>query len=329
MASKPKSVLQHLALSPTQDWMLQRWADGKFQAAPLRQQRPKVDDAPAAEQPGLLDRAALENCAADAFHPGCEVTWPIRHPSMFSEPFRIRHRAPGTAEVDFGPTLTAQEAVADNGPLHAQGPGDLTRWMAAPWQADTASCRSGYEVLANLGPRYSPYLPTFWPAQVPNHVLKMEDFEKVNTPPTGNDDSAREEAFERRATWLRGLSGTMNQQRTQMIKDWHKLGVVEVRDYTVGDGKFPQQILVESHPGQPLDQAPDTANLVNLQVPEAGPHVLSAAAGIGPEAGPASETVEARAAARAVGEAARATGYRAEEITAGYLEKLDPFREAR
>ncbi|MBK3576893.1 LodA/GoxA family CTQ-dependent oxidase [Streptomyces sp. MBT65] len=329
MASKPKSVRQHSKLSPTQDWMLSRWADGAFQAGPLRQPRPNVDSAPVAEQPGLLDRAALESCAADAFHPGCEVTWPIRTPSMFSAPFRIKHRAPNTAEPDYGPTLTPQEATAANGPLFAQGPGDLTRWMAAPWQADTASCRSGYEVLANLGPRYSPYLPTFWPAQVPNHVLKLEDFEKVNTPSAGGDDSAREEAFERRATWLRGLTGTMNEQRAQMIKDWSKLGVIEVRDYTVGDGKFPERIHVESRPGTPLDRAPDTANLVNLQVPEAGPSVLAAAGGIWPANRLAPETVEADHVAQAVSEAAEATGYLEEEIAAGYLERLDPFHEER
>ncbi|MFE5030761.1 LodA/GoxA family CTQ-dependent oxidase [Streptomyces sp. NPDC056683] len=328
MASKPKSVRQHSKLSPTQDWMLSRWADGAFQAGPLRQPRPNVDSAPVAEQPGLLDRAAVESCAADAFHPGCEVTWPIRTPSMFSAPFRIKHRAPNTAEPDYGPTLTPQEATAANGPLFAQGPGDLTRWMAAPWQADTASCRSGYEVLANLGPRYSPYLPTFWPAQVPNHVLKLEDFEKVNTPSAG-DDSAREEAFERRATWLRGLTGTMNEQRAQMIKDWSKLGVIEVRDYTVGDGKFPERIHVESRPGAPLDRAPDTANLVNLQVPEAGPSVLAAAGGILPADRLAPETVEADHVAQAVSEAAEATGYLEEEIAAGYLERLDPFHEER
>lgn len=329
MASKPASVRQHITLTPTQDWMLQRWADGAFQAGPLRQPRPTVDGAPVAEQPGLLDRAALENCAADAFHPGYEVTWPIRSPSMFTAPFRIAHRAPGTAEPDFGPTLTPQEAAAKNGPLYAQGPGDLTRWMAAPWQADTASCRSGYEVLAGLGPRYSPYLPTFWPAQVPNHVLKLEDFEKVDTPPAGADDSAREEAFERRATWLRGLTGTVNQQRMQMVTDWPKLGIVEVRDYTGGDGKFPERIGVESRPGPPLDQALDTANLVNLQVQEAGPAVLGAAAGTWPPEGPDPETVEAGFVARAVGEAARKTGYREEEIAAGYLERLDPFHEAQ
>ena len=38
------------------------------------------------EQPAMLDRAALEFCLADAFHPGCEVTWPIRHLTMYSSP---------------------------------------------------------------------------------------------------------------------------------------------------------------------------------------------------------------------------------------------------
>lgn len=123
-------------------------------------------------------------------------------------------------------------------------------------------------------------------------------------------DSAREEAFERRATWLRGLTGTMNEQRTQMITDWSNLGVVGVRDYTVGDGKFPERIQVESRPGSPLDQAPDTANLVNLHAPEAGPPTLAAAAGgVRPEDGTALVADEAAYVARAVSDAARATGY--------------------
>ena len=41
--------------------------------------------------------------------------------------------------------------------------------MAVPWQTDTASCRSGYYL--GYGPRYDPYVPTFWPARVPNQVL--------------------------------------------------------------------------------------------------------------------------------------------------------------
>lgn len=75
------------------------------------------------------------------------------------------------ANQDCGDQLTHEQVyvqgrgAAVGGPLYFNGPGDLTRWMAVPWQTDTASCRSGYV------PEYDPYLPTFWPHRVPNHVL--------------------------------------------------------------------------------------------------------------------------------------------------------------
>ncbi|MCF3132245.1 LodA/GoxA family CTQ-dependent oxidase [Streptomyces olivochromogenes] len=324
---KAMSVRQHIPLSPTQDRMLAQWADGDFVPEPLRGRHEEVDDAPVQEQPGLLDRAALENCAADAFHPGCEVTWPLRHKTMYSEPFRILHRKPENPERDYGVVLSLQDALGKNGPLYAQGPGDLTRWMAAPWQCDTASCRSGYQVLSGLGPRYSPYLPTFWPAQMPNHVLKQSDFEIVNDP--ANDDKTREQAFERRAVWLRGLEGTdFNQQRRQMIDDWYKFGIVEVHEYQGEDGKFPEHIQVESTPGGDLDQQPDHANLINLHVPQAGTPQLADAAGAWTGALSA-ERVEAALVNQAVGEVMQATGCDEAAIAAGYLEKLDPFHEAR
>ncbi|MEU3992104.1 LodA/GoxA family CTQ-dependent oxidase [Streptomyces platensis] len=328
MASgKPTSVRQHIKISGEQDRMLAQWADGHFTTGPPRTGHPDVDTAPVAAQPGLLDQGALENCAADAFHPGCEVTWPMRHKTLYSEPFRILHRTPENPEPDYGDALTVQEALGKTGPLHAQGPGDLTRWMAAPWQCDAASCRSGYQVRSGLGPRYSPYLPTFWPAQVPNHVLKQSDFATVNTPPSGSDDSVREKAFENRAVWLRGLKGTdFNKQRRQMIDDWYKFGIVETHEYTVGDGKFPQHIQVESEPGYP--PALDHANLVNIQVPEAGAPQLAGVADAWTGEVPA-ETVEAMLVQQAIQEVMEATGRDETEIAAGYLEKLDPFHGAQ
>lgn len=321
--SKPTSVRQHITISSEQDRMLAQWADGRFTTGPPRKGHPDVDAAPVALRPGLLDRAALENCAADAFHPGCEVTWPMRHKTMYSEPFRILHRTPENPEPDYGDALSVQEALGKNGPLHAQGPGDLTRWMAAPWQCDAASCRSGYQVRSGLGPRYSPYLPTFWPAQVPNHVLKQSDFATVNTPPSGPDDSVREKAFEHRAVWLRGLKGTdFNKQRRQMIDDWHKFGIVETHEYTVGDNKFPRYIQVESEPGYP--PAPDDANLLNIQVPEAGVPQLAGVAEIW-TGKIAAEAVEDMLVQQAVQEVMEATGRDETSIAAGYLEKLDPF----
>jgi hypothetical protein len=337
MAIPAQSNLQHMVLSPTQDRMLERWATGKFDFVPgERTCYPDLKDAPVAEQPGLLDRAALDNCAADAFHPGCEVTWPIRHDTMYTEPFRIRHRdTQRDAEPDYGDFLTPDKALSVHGPLYAQGPGDITRWMAVPWQTDTASCRSGYELAANLGPRYSPYLPTFWPAQVPNQVLKETDFTIVNTKPTsGGNDDARETAFENRAVWLRGLTNdpkdpeNKKKQLNQMTRDWWKFGIVEERDYTVGDGKFPAKIQVESTPIAPLNQAPDTQNLINLHVPEAAPL---------PDADTArADTAASYAIDRAVARARNVLGYSGERaaeediaISAGYDEKVDPFHDAQ
>ncbi|AJT69129.1 LodA/GoxA family CTQ-dependent oxidase [Streptomyces chattanoogensis] len=323
MSSRPNSVRQHITLTAEQDRLLALWADGHFTTGPPRKGHPDVDKAPIAEQPGLLDRAALDNCAAEAFHPGCEVTWPMRHKTMYSEPFRILHRTPDNPERDYGPVLSLQDALGKNGPLYAQGPGDLTRWMAAPWQCDTASCRSGYEVRANLGPRYSPYLPTFWPAQMPNHVLKKADFTTVNTTPTGGDDSAREKAFENRAVWLRGLTGPdFDKQRRQMIDDWYLFGIVETHKYTVGDGKFPDDIQVESEPG--YDPVHDLANLVNIQVPEAGVVELAGAADAW-TGEVSAESVASMLVQQAVQEVKEATGRDEETIAAGYLEKLDPF----
>lgn len=323
-AGKATSVRQHIMLSGVQDRKLAEWAMGHFTPGDGPVSHPDVDKAPVAVQPELLDRGALENCAAEAFHPGCEVTWPVRHASMYSEPFRIVHRV--GAEPDYGPVLTEKELSRKDGPLYAQGPGDLTRWMAAPWQCDTASCRSGYQVVSGLGPRYSPYLPTFWPAQMPNQVLKESDFAVVND--TGMPDKEREQAFEHRAVWLRGLAGSdMNVQRRQMIRDWYHFGIVHVRRYTGDDGKFPEYLQVESVPGGKLGEQPDYANLINVQVPQAGAPMMAAAAGTWTGEVPA-EQVEAGLVTNAVQEAMRATGYDEAAITAGYLEKLDPFHEA-
>ena len=34
------------------------------------------------------------------------MTWPMRHGSMYSAPFRIRHRPPNQPEPDYGSSLT-------------------------------------------------------------------------------------------------------------------------------------------------------------------------------------------------------------------------------
>ena len=76
-------------------------------------------------------------------------------------------------------------------------------WMGAPWHADAASCGSGYRT-AGYAPPISPFLPTFWPARVPNEVLAQSDYDVVMD--TSRPMSARRTAFAKRRTWIRPLA---------------------------------------------------------------------------------------------------------------------------
>jgi len=190
----------------------------------------------------VLDRAALDFCIADAFHPGCELTWPMRSASMYSAPFRIKHAERGWLEPDYGVIFDPTLLITPSGPLAAQLPGGLTRWMAVPWQTDTASCRSGYE------PDYDPYVPTFWPARVPNHVLTAHNYEIVMdaTRPLAE----RLQAFSTRAPWIRPLLHTADytDQINRMIERFQDMGVVEPREGPAGDPYFPARMEVEHLP---------------------------------------------------------------------------------
>jgi len=231
---------QHVQLTDTQLGFLRQWADGDFEADYDPQRRPPhtLDEVPVAEQGAMLDRAALEYCLADAFHPGCEMTWPMRSETIYMAPFRLLHAPADWIEPDYGAGLIQDTLSLPNGPLAAQVPGGVTRWMALPWQTDTASCRSGYLKT------YDPYLPTFWPARVPNQVLTEENYEIVMdaSRPLGE----RLAAFANRASWLRPLgSVSYTDQINNMIERFGELGVVEVREGPQDDPNFPPVMEVE------------------------------------------------------------------------------------
>jgi L-Lysine epsilon oxidase N-terminal/L-lysine epsilon oxidase C-terminal domain len=234
---------QYTALSDTQLAMLTQWAAGDFEADydPDRRPYKSIDDVPLTEQGDTLTRAALEFCLADAFHPGCEMTWPVRASTMYMEPFRWAHQSPDWIEPGMGQILTPDAVTIPNGPLYGQVPGGITRWMAVPWQTDTASCRSGYDKT------YDPYVPSFWPARVPNQVLTMENYAIVMDPDKPLDK--RLAAFANRATWLAPLgSGSYTEQINNMIKGFGQLGVVAAMPGPA-DADFPKELEVEDqHP---------------------------------------------------------------------------------
>ena len=249
------SPRQMVAVSNTQLEMLQQWAEGDFvpDYPPKVEPPRKIEDMPLAEQPDTLDRASLEFCLADAFHPGCEMTWPMRQSSLYRSAFRILHAPENWVEPDYGPQLSLDMIPPPaNHPFLGQVPGGITRWMAVPWQTDTASCRYAY------GDSYDPNLPTFWPARVPNHVLDEPHYKIVMD---GKQSlNKRMAAFATRTAWTRPLGsqdvktsqGYLN-QINNMMQRFGEMGVVEHRDGP-GDADFPATMQVQNLPAHTRKQ---------------------------------------------------------------------------
>lgn len=244
----------YLQLPPFYTYVLEAWVKGDFISDynPTKVKYQKFEEVDLQEQPTILDQANMHFCLADAFHPGAELTWPMRNISMYRAPYRIRNRAVGKTDPTYGSTLTTDEVKAMNGPLYEQGPGDLTRWMAVPWQGDTAFCRSGYNM------EYDPYLPTFWPARVPNQVLSRIDYRTVMDKSLPMDE--RIAAFHNRSNWLRQLpaANPVAEQMMYMIQHFGEMGIVEAKERPDDMDGLPEKLYVENlthTKGAELDEA--------------------------------------------------------------------------
>ena len=232
---------QWLAVTPIQYALLKAWAAGTFTDDRVRPTATDFAALSAGEQVLALDRSGLDACVGGAYHPGVEVPWALRVPSMWSGPCRLRVRSTTFEHVDEGDELTPERTMAPDGPLAGSGPGDLTRWMGTPWHSDAASCRSGYE------PEISTVLPTFWPARVPNHVLREVDYLVVVDMTAPMID--RQAAFARRYDWERFVAAaTRPDTLCNMIEHWGDLGLVTEQPGPT-DGRFPAVMLVETNVG--------------------------------------------------------------------------------
>lgn len=229
---------------------LKQWAEGEFDidAPPVKKTWAALTPA---EQAHGLTEAALEETLGGPFHPGCEYTWPMRHAIMYKDdmPFRIKRRS--KAREDYGIAISNSIVLEEDGPLDGSSPGDLTKWMAVPWQSDTSSCLSSYRTYAGE------YLPTFWPARVPNDVLTEDDFHKLSASGTSTNDKFAAFGPSSRKKWLRGyifddqgnfLNGTSITDRmkgvTKFTEEWHKIGIILKKE--LDDDLFPSEVWVET-----------------------------------------------------------------------------------
>ncbi|MFB8795800.1 MAG: LodA/GoxA family CTQ-dependent oxidase [Microcoleus sp.] len=186
-----------LTLTQTQYFLLEQWAKGKFTNNEINSQE---------EDPGEhLTRATLENCVGGAFSPGIEMTWISRNPKIYSELFRIKHKKmKPMARLSLDMNL--EEGLE---------PGDISKFMALPWQADFNECSS-----QPIDGRFV----WWWPAQRPEFVY---------LPPNPQlRDAPSEKIKNEQVPWL----GTDYDQQApdyiafaddlEMVEKWHQLGFV-------------------------------------------------------------------------------------------------------
>ena len=143
-----------LRLTDTQYFMLQQWADGHFTTG--------AGNAPAQSAGDAITQGVLDNCVGGAFSPGIEMTWVSRLPQIYAAPFRIQAKASIDYPLSLGWT-----------PENGLEPGDVTKFMAIPWQADYNECSSQTVEGRTVW---------WWPAQRPLFVYTKL---KADVDPTG------------------------------------------------------------------------------------------------------------------------------------------------
>jgi len=240
----PENEYSWLALTPLQYEQLEAWAKGDFETGSPPSTASTLDQVPVADQPSSLDEAGLASVLGGANHPGVEAPWVLRVPTMWDSAFRLRVQSETMELRDYGSVLTPAVALGPKGPVHGVSPGDLSMWMGVPWQADAASCRDGYR-RPTYKPDLSPYLPSYWPARVPNEVLTERDYRIVMD--TTRPLAERKRAFALRRTWIRAVADipVPTEQFTQFIAHWPAFGVV-VEKPGPGDHHFPKTMKVET-----------------------------------------------------------------------------------
>ena len=241
---------QFLTVTREQFRCLSEWSAGNFQGDwnPGASQPASIGEVPLGHQPSTLDRAALSACSGGPFHPGAEATWPMRVRTMYADLCRLTHRQQSDPpEPDYGDVLTPDLALGSQGPLHRSGPGDITRWMAVPWQTDTSSCGSQYPNAGTVNDTNGHALidlPTFWPAAVPNRILTHAAYLRVVN--EGLPLNARQTAFQGRLAWSRHLPQTSFEDHINaFVTEWSQMGLVQEQPGPA-DGHFPGKIFVET-----------------------------------------------------------------------------------
>ncbi len=293
----PGSPAQWFAIPPILYKQLENWKNGRFYTPPefkfedinemgaFYQQLYMKSAQDEKRRPLLMTRAVLETLYGGGFHPGVELTWPMRHNLIYAEnsltykvlvkdgrynygffglrEVRLNSASPEEQDEifynDFGLQMNPEDIRESMKPKSEKNwlwkitPGDLTKWMGIPWQSDAGSCQAVY-----VEKQYP--IPSWWAANLPVHVIPEESYYKL-LDPNILDDTKRY-IYANRLEWLHTantgfigyhaeggyLNGLIN-----MVYQWDKIGVVTGRELNINVEGIPNLVYVAFN-GKDSDQ---------------------------------------------------------------------------
>ena len=213
------SVDKFLAMRPTQLFFLKQWAAGKFvnECQEWEEGNPNCSN-PWAFPPtsGIgIDRGVLGNAVGGAFCPGAEMTWIMKNPAIYSAPYRIKHASYIPGALSIPQPIAAKDGSTAPDLKKGLEPGDLTKYIGVPWQADFHECTDQnvdvtYDNWNNIYPdstgdpvqQQTAYNIPWWPAHRPIVVF----------------DASGSQVY-----WASGIPDN-NAGDLQMVQAWKDLG---------------------------------------------------------------------------------------------------------
>lgn len=244
-----------LTVTKTQYFLLEQWSKNKFAKGAGKKLGP-------GEQ---LDRASLANCLGGRYVPGIEVSYTVRSPEIYitdwkksgAGPFRIKHHPLDYSKAKQSEPFLSSGWIPLKGMTKGLEPGDVSKFMAIPWQTDYNSCSIHQTLINTNGKNESngaeSTLYWSWPSQRPDAVYVAE--EVVN-----NVLPKQRWSIRGPGTYaINPASAATFQDPLDSVKDWHKIGIIiQGTNIDLDDRKFSPKLYLEvqsklTRPGDATD----------------------------------------------------------------------------
>ena len=211
-----------LTVTKTQYFKLEQWSKGHY----------NQDDTQSYGPGELLDIASLSNCLGGRYVPGIEVSYSIMDKEIYVQDWKKSGSGPFRIKQQSLPYEKAQRSTPFLNigwiPLHNMTdglqPGDLSKFMAIPWQTDYNSCSIHATAINTDGVNESNGALTTlywsWPSQRPDAVYVAEEVFNNVLP-------AQKWSIRGPGTYaVNPASAATFQSPVQSIEDWDKIGII-------------------------------------------------------------------------------------------------------